>query len=79
MSQTDDLREAVKAAQLQADLAKLDLVVAEARASLRDERLSFIDVAHIRHAARQFGVSELNAYRRARQLCLLSYQEEPVE
>lgn len=73
-----DLAAAAETARLKADLAKLDAIEAEYRLVFVDERVTIEDVAAIRRAARTFGVSETMAYRRARDLGCLSYQQAPT-
>ncbi len=65
---------AVDDAQLAADLAKIDLAVAQARERLGDDRLTMEDVSAIAHVSEHFGVTERMAYNRAKEFDLLSWQ-----
>jgi hypothetical protein len=73
------LQQAIEDAELQADLAKIDLTIAKVRAEVGDDRLNMFDVANIIHASEHFCVTRRQAYYRAQQLCLLSWQEEPAD
>ena len=72
-----DLAAVAEEARLRADLAKLDAIEAEYRLVFVDERVTLSDVAAIKRCAERFGVSETTAYRRARELGVLSYQQVP--
>ncbi len=56
------------------EMARLDRIEAEGRELFKDPQLTLSDIAAIRQAAPTFGVSQLAAYRRAKELGLLSYQ-----
>jgi Zn-dependent peptidase ImmA (M78 family) len=66
-------------AELAADLAKLDLIEIKGRERLGDDGLNVFDLASIAQAAEHFRVSERMAYRRAKELGLLSYQDTGTE
>jgi Zn-dependent peptidase ImmA (M78 family) len=63
------------AAQGAFDLAKLDLILAQARERLVDYQIELVDVMTVQKAAAHFGVTEIAAHRRAKDLGLLSYQD----
>ncbi len=60
------------------DIAKLDRIEADAREYFKDPRITLADVAAIRSAARQFGVTWQASYLRAKGLRLLSYQQSAL-
>jgi len=64
----------VEEKRLAEEIARLDRIEAEAREAYGDPRITINDVAAIRSAARQFGVTEMAAYLRTKGLGLLSYQ-----
>ncbi len=66
--------DAFTAADLARDLAKIDLIVERHQRLVGDDQLTFADVGTLLHLADEFVVSFKNAYLRARDLGLLSWQ-----
>jgi len=64
---------------LAAELAHLDRIEAVGRALFNDPRLTLVDIAAIRRAALHFSVPMMSAYRRAKELGLLSHQQPAAE